>query len=90
MQDKPEAQNPCSQPWWRYGYVWLVISGPAVVVVASFVTFGIAAGTSDPLVAQDDYRQGIEINKTLADEQAKALLPALQGRNHAASPAPRR
>ena len=90
MQDKPEAQNPPSRPWWRYGHVWLVICGPAIVVVASLVTFGIAAGKPDPLIAQDYYRQGIEINKTLANEQAKALLPALQGRNHAASPAPRR
>ena len=34
--------------------------------------------------------KGIEINKTLAEEQAKSLLPAQQGRNHAASPAPAR
>jgi hypothetical protein len=31
---KPDA----SAPWWRFGHVWLVIAGPAVVVVASFVT----------------------------------------------------
>jgi hypothetical protein len=29
----------------------------------------------------------MEINKTLAARRAKALAPALQGRNHAASPA---
>jgi hypothetical protein len=38
-----------------------------------------------PLVAQDYYRRGVEINKQLARE--RALLPAMQGRNHAATPA---
>ncbi|HSV34346.1 MAG TPA: FixH family protein [Ramlibacter sp.] len=74
-----------SRPWWRHGHVWLLISGPAVVVVAGLVTAWIAAASPDPVVAADYYRRGIEINKTLARE--KALMPAVQGRNHAATPA---
>lgn len=72
-------------PWWRHGHVWLLIAGPAVVVVAGLVTAWIAASSPDPVVAADYYRRGMEINKTLADR--KALMPALQGRNHAATPA---
>ena len=79
---KPTA--PCSQPWWKYGYVWLVIAGPAVVVVAGLVTAWLAMRSPDPVLAQDYYRRGVEINKTLAKN--KALMPALQGRNHAATP----
>lgn len=79
---------PAALPWWRFGHVWLVIAGPAIVIVAGFVTLALALRTPDPLVADDYYRQGIEINKTLAEQPAKALLPAVQGRNHAASPAP--
>jgi hypothetical protein len=75
-----------TQPWWRYGHVWLIISGPAIVVVAAFVTLAIAIRIPDPLVAEDYYRQGLNINKTLA-EQAP-MMPALQARNHAATPAP--
>ena len=30
------------KPWWRYGMVWLVISGPLMVVVASFVSAWLA------------------------------------------------
>jgi hypothetical protein len=71
-------------PWWSHGYVWLVIAGPAAVIVAAFVTVWLAVRTPDPVVDADYYRRGIEINKTLARE--KALLPALQGRNHAATP----
>lgn len=73
------------KPWWQYGHVWLVIAGPAVVVVAGCVTFWIAASGQDALVAEDYYRRGVEINKQLARERAQ--LPALQGRNHAATPA---
>ena len=74
---------PCP-PWWRHGHVWLLIAGPAAVVLAGVATVWLAVSGADPLVAQDYYRRGIEINRTLAD---KALLPAVQGRNHAATPA---
>jgi hypothetical protein len=73
-------------PWWKHGHVWLVISGPAVVVVAGVVTAFIAARGADPVVEADYYRRGVEINKALA-ARARAKLPALQGRNHAATPA---
>jgi hypothetical protein len=73
-----------SAPWWKHGHVWLLISGPAAVVVAGLLTAWIAIATPDPVVAEDYYRRGIEINKQLARE--RALLPAMQGRNHAVTP----
>lgn len=73
-----------SGPWWRYGHVWLLIAGPAAVIVAGFVTLWLAVRSPDPVIDADYYRRGIEINKALARE--KALLPAVQGRNHAATP----
>ncbi len=87
---KPADPAKDAAPWWRHGHVWLVIAGPAVVVVASIVTVIMAVRLPDPVVAEDYYRRGIEINKTLpaGDTAAKALMPALQARNHAASPAP--
>ncbi len=75
-----------SVPWWKFGHVWLVISGPAVVVVASLATGWIALRWADPVVDADYYRKGIEINQTLAAEKARSLAPAVQGRNHAATP----
>lgn len=76
-----------SKPWYRHGHVWLLISGPAAVVVAGLATAVIAVRGADPLVESDYYRRGIEINKALAAAQERAKLPALQGRNHAATPA---
>jgi hypothetical protein len=73
-------------PWWKFGHVWLVVAGPAVVVVASFITLYLAVAHPDPVVSEDYYRQGIEINKTLdAKAAAATYAPAAQGRNHAAT-----
>lgn len=78
--------TPPAAPWWKHGHVWLLISGPAAVIVAGIATTWIAVASADPVVEVDYYRRGIEINKTLALKE-KSNLPALQGRNHAATPA---
>ena len=79
------AAVPAAAPWWKFGHVWLVISGPAIVVVAGFATLWLAIARPDPVVAEDYYQQGIEINKTLEDK-ASSLAPAMKARNHAATP----
>jgi uncharacterized protein len=76
------------QSWWKNGYVWLILGGPALVVVASFVTLYLAITRPDPVTDVDYYSKGININKTLADKpEAKidSMAPALLARNHAAT-----
>ena len=68
--------------------MWLVIAGPILVVVACFVTAFIAIRHPDPVLAQDYYRRGLNINKTLADQTAMQLAPALETPNHVATPKP--
>ena len=48
--------------------VWLVISGPAAVVVAGFATLAIAIAYPDPVLS------------------TAGAAPAVQARNHAATP----
>jgi uncharacterized protein len=72
-------------PWWKYGHVWLVIAGPAIVVLAALVTAWIAARSPDPVLAEEKIRRSVAANQ--GPENDRALLPALQGRNHAATPA---
>jgi hypothetical protein len=79
-----KSKNTTSGRWWSYGHVWLVIAGPAVVVVAALLTAVIAVRGADPLVSSEYYRRGMEINQQLARE--RAMVPAQQGRNHAATP----
>ncbi len=81
------AAQPDSQPWWKYGHVWMVIAGPAIVVVAGFFTLYLALRYPDPVIDQDYYRKGLEINQTL-DNPAASMAPAKEGRNHAQTGAP--
>ncbi len=63
-----------ANPWYREPWPWIVMAGPAIVVVAGTVTAFIAMRTSDGLVADDYYRQGLAINRVLArEERARAL-----------------
>jgi hypothetical protein len=39
---RQDANKTPQDPWWKFGHVWLVIVGPALVVVASFITLYLA------------------------------------------------
>lgn len=69
--------NVDTQPWWRYGMVWLVIGGPAAVVVAGITTAVIAISGADPVIKE----------AATVVTQPDASTPAMQARNHAATPA---
>ena len=61
-------------PWYREPWPWIVMAGPAIVVVAGIVTAVIAVKTSDGLVADDYYKQGLAINRVIErEERARAL-----------------
>jgi hypothetical protein len=67
-------------PWWRVGMVWLVVGGPAVVVVASLGTAVVAyVGADEVLVNTPSARH--------APVQPTGTTPALIARNHAATAA---
>jgi hypothetical protein len=50
----------------RSHWPWLLAAGPAIVVVASLVTAWLAISRNDALVAEDYYKLGLTINRTLA------------------------
>jgi hypothetical protein len=62
------------QPWWRVRMVWLAFGGPAVVVVASFITLALAIhGRDRPLLEN-------------GASEADTHTPAEQARNHVVTP----
>ena len=73
-----------SEPWWKVGPMWLVVGGPVLVIVAAFVTLFIALRVNDPVVADDYSRKGVDIGKMKPEETQ--MMPAMQARNHAATP----
>jgi uncharacterized protein len=72
-----------TSPWWRHGHVWLVISGPAVVVVAGIITVFLAIKYPDAVIIGP---KPARASRTGELREPRALAPALEGRNHAATP----
>lgn len=63
-----------SEPWYRHLWPWLLIAGPAAVIVAGLATLWLAIESADGLVADDYYRQGMAINKRMAREETAQRL----------------
>jgi len=70
-----------SRPWYRHGWPWFLIAIPALTVVAGVVTAWLAVSTSDGLVVDDYYKQGLAIQQTMARSQRAADL-GLQAQLH--------
>lgn len=70
---------------WRQPMVWLVVSGPVAVVIASFFTLALAIRHPDPPL---ELRHGAtRAADDVADLRAREgdPVPALVARNHAAT-----
>ena len=67
------------RPWYREPWPWLLMAGPAIVIVAGIATAWIAVTNEDGLVADDYYKQGLAINQVIRRETAAAEL-AMQAR----------
>ena len=59
-----------SRSWRREPWPWLLMAGPAAVIVAGAITSVLAFTGADGLVADDYYKQGLAINRTLQREAA--------------------
>ena len=61
-------------PWYREPWPWILMSGPAAVIVAGAFTAWLAFTTADGLVADDYYKRGLAVNAVLGREQAARRL----------------
>jgi uncharacterized protein len=59
-------------PWYRERWPWILMSGPAAVLVAGAATMWIAFASADGLVADDYYKRGLAINQDLKRDQKAA------------------
>jgi len=77
--DDAQPQAP-ARPWWRFGMVWLVVGGPAVVVVASLATAVVAYRGADEVLVNTPSARVLPVQPT-------SETPAMTARNHAATAA---
>lgn len=68
----PSSKRPAASvvPWYRHRWPWLLMIGPAAVVVAGVHTTWIAFTHQDALVTGDYYKQGKAINQDLSRARA--------------------
>ena len=75
--------NAMQKPWYKQPLVWMLIAIPMSAVIAGAVTIWLAVTTSDGLVVDDYYKQGLAINQVLrrdmraADYRLEATLNVL-------------
>ena len=51
--------DPASKPWYREPWPWILMAGPAIVVVAGIATAWLAVRSNDGLVGDDYYKKGL-------------------------------
>lgn len=66
--------NVIAKPWFREPWPWLLMSGPLLVVIASLVSAWVAIRSSDGLVSEDYYRQGLAAQETISRSEIAASL----------------
>ncbi len=62
------------EPWYKQFWPWFIFGLPACVVVASILTVIIAFQNQDSLVADNYYKEGLGINRLLAQDKAANRL----------------
>ena len=75
------VQDLAPVPWWRVGVMWLFVGGLGLVVIGSFALLATAVRHADTVEPQAAVRSGAR------DAPNTPTSPALQARNHAATPA---
>lgn len=63
-----------AEPWYRQGWPWFLMSLPMTAVVAGIATWYVAWKSNDGLVAEDYYKQGLEINRSLESQEMARQL----------------
>lgn len=54
-----------NQPWYKDRWPWILMAGPALVIVAGVITVWLAVISNDGLVSDDYYKQGLTVNQRL-------------------------
>jgi hypothetical protein len=71
--------RPQENAWYREPWPWILMAGPAIVIVAGLYTAWLAIVTNDGLVTEDYYKKGLAAGTTLAKSQNAERLGITAG-----------
>ena len=76
MQAATSPRHPIghTKPWYKQLWPWLLMLGPATVIVAGVYTGWLAFSEQDAMVVDDYYKQGKAINQDLRRDRAASAL----------------
>jgi len=63
-----------NKPWHKHPLVWMMIAIPFSAVIMGVIMIWLAVDTDDGLVADDYYKQGLEINRVIKRDKKAAEL----------------
>lgn len=63
-----------TQPWYQQFWPWALMSLPALTVVAGTITIWLAVVSSDGMVSDDYYKDGLAMNQSLGRDTQAAVL----------------
>jgi len=66
--------TPTVRPWYNHRWPWLLMLGPALVIVAGSYTMWLAITREDAMVVGDYYKEGRAINQDLKRDRVAASL----------------
>jgi hypothetical protein len=61
-------------PWYRHRWPYFIAAGPVLVIIAGIALAVTAVRSFDGVVADDYYKRGLAINRTLAREAKAAAI----------------
>lgn len=67
------------KPWYREPWPWILMAGPAVVVVAGGITASLAVTSFDGMVSDSYYKEGLAVNREIS-RQGRAIAMGLEAR----------
>lgn len=68
----PTREN--AMPWYRQGWPWLLLTLPALALIACLITIVIAARHGDSLLRDDYFRDGLELRRESKRDRAASRL----------------
>ncbi len=66
--------NASPRPWYRESAPWLLMAGPAAVVIAAAITLWLAMRAPDGLVSEDYYKRGLLVERRVERDVAAQKL----------------